>query len=448
MKHSLPPWVDYSHIENEVGLQEIKPCKLDHLYYILSLFVTLPSQNSGLIDEDGFLTLNSTLLQNYVHNYKDYIKFLIRLQIISEPLLNGYVVGVSSKRYKLNIPTGVHCLNPVQKNFESDVFKKKVLKSTKNIFPVSLSYLTKHLNDLDILDEEAIKFVERERIKKIKSGDWDYKLVGGRNSMEKKFKDPNIQTLSTISAIHKIKNKNIYASVDSFGRRLHTNLSNINKNIKPYLRYKGLPLGAIDIKNSQPFFCLKIFEVEFWKNNKGILIDRNMMKDIPLIIMLVESLKKDHNEELTKFRGLVLSGQLYEEFAAKLSKDGKIYSREEAKVGMLLILFSKNGYNAYEKIIFQKLFPQIYKIFFQIKKANHKVLSSILQRIESYIVIQVVCKKISDEFPFLPLFTIHDSIASPLDYLTIVKNVMLEEIKSYIKYEPTLSTEIWAGECR
>lgn len=70
-------------------------------------------------------------------------------------------------------------------------------------------------------------------------------------------------------------------------------------------------------------------------------------------------------------------------------------------------------------------------------------LSTLLQKIESTCVLDVVCKKINEKNPEVPLFTIHDSIITTYQNVELVRNTMLTEIGKVIGHNPTIKTEIW-----
>lgn len=49
------------------------------------------------------------------------------------------------------------------------------------------------------------------------------------------------------------------------------------------------------------------------------------------------------------------------------------------------------------------------------------------QKLEAYFLLDNVCKRISEEYPHVPLYTVHDSIMTTKDYVGLVKEIMEEE---------------------
>lgn len=56
-------------------------------------------------------------------------------------------------------------------------------------------------------------------------------------------------------------------TVDDTGNRLHTNLTNLPAEVRNFITYAGRPLVSIDIRNSQPYMSLALFERKFWQSN-------------------------------------------------------------------------------------------------------------------------------------------------------------------------------------
>ena len=110
------------------------------------------------------------------------------------------------------------------------------------------------------------------------------------------------------------------------------------------------------------------------------------------------------------------------------------------------VFFSSNksiqGMNNWTKKQFKWKFKGIYEMFAAIKRKNHRALSHILQRIESEIIIQNVCKRISLEHPTLPIFTIHDSVLTTDGNQEYVINVIEEEAFKLTGLKVSLGVDI------
>jgi hypothetical protein len=120
--------------------------------------------------------------------------------------------------------------------------------------------------------------------------------------------------------------------------------------------------------------------------------------------------------------------------------------RKEVKVGMFEVLFTKNRYRSNAKKLFNNLFPSVNKLFQIIKKDDHTLLPRLLQNIESFIVLQVITKRIARKYSTIPLFTIHDSIATTAEHGNKVAEIMDKELTTIIGIAPKLKMEQWSPE--
>lgn len=151
------------------------------------------------------------------------------------------------------------------------------------------------------------------------------------------------------------------------------------------------------------------------------------------------------NKGIQRYIDLVLSGELYEFIEQELIElDYHPKGRKEVKQIVFLILFSSNKKKSPQEKMFQDIFPEVYGVFTEIKKGEdegYKDLSVLLQRMESYLFIDVICKRISKEFPEAPIFTCHDSIATTYKYEEDVKRIASEELKKATGNIPILKSE-------
>ncbi len=97
---------------------------------------------------------------------------------------------------------------------------------------------------------------------------------------------------------------------------------------------------------------------------------------------------------------------------------------------------------------FKRHFGGIYKLFTYIqmqtdmtKNKTRNYLPIILQKIESFLMLDVVCKTISELHPELPLLTVHDSIITTKGNEAIVENLMRCKIYKWMGYEPLVKTK-------
>ncbi len=66
-----------------------------------------------------------------------------------------------------------------------------------------------------------------------------------------------------------------------------------------------------------------------------------------------------------------------------------------------------------------------------------------MQSIESHLMINVIAKRVSEEYPLAPIYTIHDSISTTAEYVDAVEQIMMEELTKAIGDPPTIKQEVW-----
>ena len=113
-------------------------------------------------------------------------------------------------------------------------------------------------------------------------------------------------------------------------------------------------------------------------------------------------------------------------------------NREAAKKIILKIFYSKNSHFKEEKEVFRNLYPGVESLIGIIKCSDHRVLSILLMRMEAYLILDVVCEKLCELHPDLPIFTIHDSLLTTEGNEKLVEPIIIEELYMFIGITPTL----------
>jgi hypothetical protein len=251
---------------------------------------------------------------------------------------------------------------------------------------------------------------------------------------------------SIVGSATQIKNGDIYYLIDNTSGRFHSNITNMPKGLRPYLRINDEPLVNIDLKNSQPYLSTIILT-----NPSKV----SWMTANPSFALLLQSLKVSLNQDVKNYINLVVSGQLYEFLIDEFSKEGLTLTRDEAKIQVLRILFArnrlpKNGINRKARQIFKNNFPTVHRIFSIVrgrekgdKFQNFKRFAILLQRIESYLMLDVILKKIYKELPGTIAITIHDSVMTGIltNNIEAVRKIMAEELTFFVGFRPKLNIE-------
>lgn len=244
----------------------------------------------------------------------------------------------------------------------------------------------------------------------------------------------------------RIMNKDITCSVDVTSGRFHSNITNMPKMLRKYLRINGEPLVNIDIKNSQPYLSTIILT-----NPSKV----SWMTKDPVFSMLLQTLKVSDSEDVKRYIYLVASGKLYEYLRIEFYKEGLALSRDETKKQILRILFSRNRMpmdetNRLARQVFISRFPKVHRIFSKVRGSNRgdsfhsfKRFAILLQRMESFLILDIILKRIYKEIPGVIAITIHDSIMTGVltNNVAAVSRIMIEELTRFVGFAPKIKIE-------
>lgn len=266
-----------------------------------------------------------------------------------------------------------------------------------------------------------------------------------------------------INTILKFENGWVTGKRDHTSGRYHSTVSLASKRIRSYIRYNGNPLVEIDITSCQPFLSLVLFEDWFYENNAKLNLTKlislkhlstqssNQIKHNNSLYKITKTLLPSDYHDIKVYRESILSGQVYEWLMDLMKqKAGWDINREEAKKAFCYTIYSGESesvppwakreiklYNNVKKILIHAV-PGVFRIINSYKKCGNEVLPIILQRIESYIIIDRAAKCIPNNVPF---FTIHDSILTLPEHVQMVKEIIEDEFLLATGIKPSIKVK-------
>lgn len=451
MIHDNSHWEIPSSIDIEGFLEKHPPSfnyKVDHFYFIIEYLAK--GMEQGDLDQNlGFINTSSVKLQRRIRNYKQYLDHMLEFGFIRTDM--EYIPGVKSKGYlisgKNDEDTTIYLIpiksSVARKNRARDN-KERIAKNkaTEKKYP----HLTKWFNEKLKIDVRSAN---------LKLNELCPVQTGGIRGTKKGEASRHTKRVKSLYSINKLEHHNYYYNVDDFGGRFHSNLTNIKKELRNYITYDGNRLINVDIKCSQPFFSTLLFNPAFYEEKSEIFSIRDIPTLCPLlfgkyckygfssfVIMLGKTLQSTDKEKVKEFIKMVNSEDFYKRIFTKIYPD-KTFDRPNAKLMILVYFFSKNRSKAKIRMDFKNALPEVHDLYASIKKKNHRALSHILQRIESEIMIQRVVKRISIEKPELPIFTIHDSVATVQGNEHYVSEIIAEEVFKVTGLNVKLGLEYW-----
>lgn len=364
-----------------------KKSELDKFYYLIHLIY---EQRVLYKMKDDFIPLKSTYLRKIIKNYNSYRDLLIDKSIINCD--NYYIKSRKSYGYQIATPYSevkvkqIELTNPILLR-NLNIWQIKRLPTTD----IHL-HLYEFLKEIDINHCDASTYIENLPISEYNSA----KI-----------------------AIDKFLNKDFFFYSDEYGR-IHSNVTNLKSNIRKFLLYKGNTLYNIDIVNSQPLILL-------------ILLFSKTQSHLHPIRCTFSNFAYKLGGDLHHYKTLVEEGKLYDFIMEKTGDT----DRELVKTNLFReVLFGKRVSK-----FFADLFPTIAEMLVNIKKGDYRKLAWNMQRAESNLIINRICRRIMQEHPDCFISTIHDSILTTQENILIVKQIMQEEFK-VVGLNPKIRVEL------
>lgn len=433
---------------------------IEKAYYFLSLLTTIPARNKDLIDEEGWVPIYTKYVRDNIKDIISYKKYLIKIGVIECD--NLYFINSKCLWYRWGnrYRNSEFKLFSVFCRYEDYVYDNS---NDSNITTNEDYYLWHWYGTKNLTINRSVKQYAK-AIYEYKKGN---KKLWSRNANTNKLKNPLEQYKAALVNIDKIESHRYEVHRDDTVHRLHSVITNFQKDFRNFLTYDGKELVSIDVSNSQPYLSCLLFDIRFWQRDSNIPLTlyslyteiQNAIPDT-VIDKVKDFLVKADNTVFSQYKEIVSRGKMYETIADQCNRElHETYSRKDAKILMFYLLFSSNQGQSNDittrkmKTIFAKeLYPEVAKLFKIIKhnfrglgvEKQHNRLACLLQSIESEIILNRCCKRIWEEGnQQIPVFTIHDSIATTAGNENFVKNIMEEELHKAIGIKPTLKLEKW-----
>ena len=447
--------------ELEVAISEHPNLKVDVAVFFLSLFNSIPTfyREEEQVDE---ISLDSQRLKKYHSKYNLYLDFLKNSEFIEKTGSYGADIKkcnvfILSEQYSFDELISYEIKDkPLLKKFDDKGRDEK--ENEKRMFcERKRPHLVKFFDDkLTIKEREA-----KDEIKHLIIHEDDKRKYSTKKVMITEFHDQQWK----------------YSMKPTSDNRLHSNLTRSPKVLRKHIRYDGKHIYGVDLKTSQPFFLCVLIKA-ILKKDKGlldqikathILTDETIEKLFNLelnrddLIEFVQSvLEKDFYNEFEKKLNIdyddsgipyrMVSNYLskdknrrkrkYEENKEPTRKESFETTRELVKAVVMEIFYSKPKTTIKEAKVFREAYPGVFKIFKCLDECKVKF-SYLLQYVEAYVLLDYTAKRIHEDYPEMPLFSIHDALVTNETWKNILKQEMLKHIKAITTINPNLEIEYW-----
>jgi len=389
-----------------------KPLNSDRLLYIITLIKVIPLVSPRNFYQNEWVILNSRLLKNLIGDrYREYLDFWIKNDVIQER--DKYKKGIISKGYRFK-----NLNDYMYPTVEIPIKSKPLLNSLKKHFDKNTERKLKTVSDYEYLTRWFNPKLKLHYPEKFCKCDFQRQMDNRINRREFSF------------------------FIDSFGHRLHTSLTNLSKELRPFVSYDDQALVELDIKAAQPYMALKII-FDYIKKNRPE-ISRRLYPENEYNNLIAQLRTTPQLNGLANYIEAVNS-----DFYSYIQQHYLIYFgykpsiRDDVKKVMFEVLFSKNESKSRAKSLFKNLFQFPFFVLSELKNDDYKNLARLLQNLESDIILNKVCRKISDINPEIPIFTVHDAILTTHQHLETVQKIMFDELTYEIGFEPNIRVTMY-----
>lgn len=468
-------------IPSNINLDEIlgglegNVTRIRHLKNGIEYFLSLLTINNYVKtkSKDGFRPLNSEILSRIIGKPRssEVIKILKSKNVIETI---PHIKGRSSRKYRLSEKYNTGSFVKVEfgeriKN-QLTIYKDSKVESDEDLLETGkYSHIFSQFqkNRLDFDGEKVDIF-----IKNLGSQLLNKSLTLKLN------KDLSTKSLfNYIGRMSKIVNdfreQIFHPSVSESNMRFHSGLTSLPKIIRPFLTINREKIGEIDLSSSQLYILSTILNEDFLiKDGIGYNLHtifeelkkelRNLKKIItsnqvgnPHYVLGVH-LNENNYQGLGKFTQVdfrddfymyILNEgiRLYPEYLN--SKKGFRGGREYIKKQIMNFLFESND-DFREKndviILIKRLSSGLCEYIEQFNQHyTNTQFSYLLQRTESFLVLENVCKVLHLDHPSVPFYTIHDSIITTQSNIDLVQSITFDTITKITKKPVGVKSKIF-----
>ena len=444
MKVLIPNNLNVPELIEELNLSNRRQKYVKEKIYHLISRVVVTHKNIKKFDKRGYTGLCSKELNKILNRDYKLILNLLKYKNVIELDVN-YLKGVRCNKIKLN-----------------EFYQKtdKVLKTIRRehkTAPSKTQLLDSYFNqNLEIKKEykNHIKYIYNTLCQELIN---DNQLLVLKNKI-------GIWLLT----INDIETNQYWYKKSSTNWRYNSTITNNPKIFKKYLKYNNESLVQVDLKCSQVYLLSSILNYDFFKSNDQLsfhqimnsLLNDKFIKDIksylfsPLMFAHFEKRKhkgineteiRDHHE-FQKFRDAPFQDDFYSHlFELEYGVPPTNYQRKSIKKDIMYVLFQSN--RKHRELVegvrlLEKFYPYVNQFILKImERVGKRNFSLLLQRVESYLILDCVVPEFHTRCPVAPIFTIHDCIITSEKYSLELTKVMFEVLYEKTGIKPGLSVE-------
>ena len=230
-----------------------------------------------------------------------------------------------------------------------------------------------------------------------------------------------------LNIIEEINVGKFYNNRSYSNNRFNSSITSLNKLVRPFLLVNNKPLVSVDIKSSQPYLLASLLDVNFYNKDNNNKYNYYKEKGI-------EQYRNISFED--DFYSIVLRNEL--------GREPTTIERNRLKHKTMQFLFYNNpkAKQKSELKYLVKQFPKINDFIVScLNSVGVKRFSYLLQRAESFLVLDTVCVEFNNKYKSAPFFTIHDAVLTTEEHYKELHRIMFEQLKLMTGINPGLKIE-------
>lgn len=501
----IPASVDVKEMVATLNLSPTRSESIKNkIYYLLSRIV-LTNENYVLNEEyEGYRGISSVKMKK-IMGRKDYYLILQLLSNPQAPVIESNKSWHNSKQggdgycqgYRLCPPhnTGEVVWRTIPTKFQRRIEKHDKNDPEANFDDSKYKFLYQQFDNkelcFDPLVNDYIYSFGRQLLSKAESNEFQSNMVLNLIGRWRYY-------------VEKIENGDIWHQVSHSNWRLNSSLTHLNRVLRPFLLHNGQQLVEIDITASQPYILSAIMKDEFLTGHEGCFNLQSISPEVFKKLIktgYISSISRDSTYSFgyTSYSGSTMHTEFNPDLSSSAGSSKETYSfmwgsffnememgsirnyqaapfendfykhlvnivnsksgqktldeavlRERIKNNMRFVLFDddpKHRNNGTYFKMFREQYPGVDKLIYDLLKEVGKTnFSYLLQRAESYIVLDVISRDFHEEYPNAPVFTIHDAICTYPEYLQPLVGIANKHFMNIIGTPVGLKVKPWQPE--
>jgi len=270
--------------------------------------------------------------------------------------------------------------------------------------------------------------------------------------------------------IQKFEEGDLNPMVAGTNHRLNSVFTNLPKVLRGFINCNGKLLYSVDLSASQPYLLGKVMDSRFfhdtsngfnlfsiYKEVYNLLFDNGYLISVPSYpnsdmypFMWSVFFTPKELDSILEYQQIPFLNDYYRYVISKgydypLTEQELFDKRTEFKKSTMYILFDDHkGHRLVNQQV--RLFKHVYPGVNRWLELSHKVIgnrefSLVMQRCESWLLLNNVCREFLNQHPNIPLFTIHDGLYTYKEYTPHLSSLILTICNEIVDVEPGLKIE-------